>query len=243
MERLAGPSTPSAPSRTAAKPVDVGEGAVRGGVHVGEVDHRAHPVEARGELEHVVDRAELADAAHHLDAERDRAILRLELLAQRRERGDNVVERLLGCPAEPEAGVDDDDLRACSGRDPGGAVERAERHLRLLRVRVAREREERRVHRERDLLLARELAEPLRPGVVEPEAALEIELAGGVAALDEQLDGEVGRLPRGAARWADADRSHERDRNGQAVSDSSLTPCQRRLRHGVRVVSGTGHVV
>ena len=42
----------------------------------------------------------------------------------------------------------------------------------------------------------RQLAEPLGPRVVDPEAALEIELAGGVAALEEQLDREVGRLPR-----------------------------------------------
>ena len=192
MERLAGPEYAVCALEYRGEPVDVGEGAVGGRVHVGEVDHRAHPVEARGKLEHVVDRAELADAAHHLDAEGDCAVLRLELLAQRGERGDDVVERLLGCPAEPETGVDDDDLGTGGGRDPGDAVERAERHLRLLLVRVTREREERRVHRERDLLRARELAEPLRPRVVEPEAALEIELAGGVAALDEQLDGEVG---------------------------------------------------
>ena len=116
---------------------------------------------------------------------------------------------LLGRASEPEAGMDDDDLRAGRSGDPGGAVERAERHLRLLLVGVAREREQRRVHGQRDVLGARELAEPLGPRVVEPEAALEVELAGGVAALDEQLDREVGRLPRGTASRADADRSHE----------------------------------
>ena len=75
-------------------------------------------LEARGDLDDVVDRAELADAAHHLDAERDGAVLPLELLAQGRERGDDVVDRLLGRAPEPEAGMDDDHLRAAAAAIP-----------------------------------------------------------------------------------------------------------------------------
>ena len=107
---------------------------------------------ARGDLEHVVDRAELADAAHHLDAERDGAALRLEPLAQRR-RATRRRRRASARASRPsqKPGWMTTDLGAAGGRDPGRAVERAERHLRLLLVRVAREREERRVHRERDL--------------------------------------------------------------------------------------------
>ena len=84
---------------------------------------------------------------------------------------DDVVERLLAVAAEPEAGVDDDHLGARGGGDAGAAVERAERHLRLLLVGVAGEREQRCVDRKRDVVLARDLAQPLRPRVVHPEAA------------------------------------------------------------------------
>ena len=47
----------------------------------------------------------------------------------------------------------------------------------------------------RDVVLTRELAEPLRERVVHPEAALEVDLAGGVAPLQENLDRLLGRLP------------------------------------------------
>ena len=88
--------------------------------------------------------------------------------------------------------MDDDELGATGGGEPGAAVERAERLLRLPLVGVAGEGEERGVHGERDVVLARDLAEPLRPRVVQPEAALEVELAGRVAALEQELHRRLG---------------------------------------------------
>ena len=67
---------------------------------------------ARRDLADVVDRSELAHAAHHLDAERHGAILALEPLAQLAELLDDRVDRVLARAAEQEARVEDDDLRA-----------------------------------------------------------------------------------------------------------------------------------
>jgi hypothetical protein len=55
----------------------VGEAAVRDRVEVGEVEDRPHPVEASGDREHVLERAELVHAAHDLHPERHRAPLAL----------------------------------------------------------------------------------------------------------------------------------------------------------------------
>jgi len=57
---------------------DVREGAVARRVHVCEVEHRADPAEPPRDLEHVVEAADLAHAAHHLDAEGHGAALALE---------------------------------------------------------------------------------------------------------------------------------------------------------------------
>ena len=81
-----------------------------------------------GDRDDVVERAELADAAHHLDAERHRAVLPLEPLAQRAELLDDGVERLLAVAPEQEAGMEDDELGAAAAAMPGGVVEHAERH-------------------------------------------------------------------------------------------------------------------
>ena len=103
-----------------------------------------------GDREHVVDGAELAHAAHHLDAERHEPVLRLEPLAQLAELLDDVVDRVLALAAEQEAGMEDDDLRAGRLREPGRVVEHADRHLVLLvALDVAHERRDRRVHGER----------------------------------------------------------------------------------------------
>ena len=64
----------------------------------------------------------------------------------------------------------------------------------------------------------RDLAEALRPRVVHPEAALEVELAGRVPALEQDLDRGLGRLPGRAARRAEADRSH-----ALTVTDSGMS--------------------
>ena len=175
---------------------------------------RTQPVAPR-DLDDVVERAEVAHAAHHLDAERHGAVLRLEALAQRPELLDDRVDRVLAAPLEQEARVEDDELGAARGRDARASVERADRRRELppARLEVAHEAEERRVHRERDVVLARELAEPLRERVVHPEAALEVDLAGRVPALEEELDRLLGRLARRHPRRPDADRETTRARS------------------------------
>src|SRR5439155_16667037 len=47
-----------------------------------------------------------------------------------------------------------------------------------------------------------ELTEPLRPGVVHPELALEVDLAGCVAPFLEERDRRLGAVPRGHAGGA-----------------------------------------
>ena len=80
-----GSSTASASCERLAKPVRLEEGAVARGVHVREVDHRSHPARAAADLDAVLERAEIAHAAHHLDPERHGAALPLEPLAHERE--------------------------------------------------------------------------------------------------------------------------------------------------------------
>jgi len=179
---------------------DVREGAVARRMHVGEVEHRPDPAEPPGDLEHVVEAADLADAAHHLDAEGHGAALALkpfsqlgELLADRPDRG-------RARAAEQEAGMEDDRLGAGGLGDPGRVVEHPDRHaLLLVALDVAHEAGDRRVDGEGDLRLARSLAELGGPVVVHPEAALEVDLTGGEAALSEERDRRRGGLARGHA--------------------------------------------
>ena len=103
------------------------EGAVARRVHVREVEDRAHPPGAARDLEYVVERPEVAHAAHDLDAEGHGAVLRLEALAERPELLDDRVERILPRALEQEAGVEDHDLGAARGRDPRAPVEGADR--------------------------------------------------------------------------------------------------------------------
>ena len=102
---------------------------------------RTQPVRSR-DLEHVVERAEVAHAAHHLDAERHRPPLALEPLAQRAELLDDRGDGVLAAAAEQEAGVEDDDLGAARGRDAGAPVEAADGggELAPARLQVAHER-------------------------------------------------------------------------------------------------------
>ena len=135
----------------------------------------------------VVQGAEIAHPAHHLDAERDRPALALESLPKRPELVDDRRDRLLVCATEEEAGVEDDDLGAAGGGDPRAPVERADRGRELAAacLEVPHEPEQRCVDRERDVVLARLLPELLGPGVIHPESALEVDLAGVVAALEQ----------------------------------------------------------
>src|SRR5688572_26121331 len=108
--------------------------------------------------------------------------------------------------------------------DPGGVVEHAGGHVVLLvALEMPHEAGDRRVHGKRDVVLARELAEALRPRVVHPELALEVDLAGRVAPLEEQRDGFLGALARWDAGGADAGLRHP----GQPTS-TGLDPHARR---------------
>jgi hypothetical protein len=140
---------------------------------------------------------ELAHPAHHLDPERNRPILPFEPFRSSPELLDDGVDRLLARAPEQKAGMEDDELRAGRLRDPGRVVEHPDRHVQLLAaLGVAHEAGDRRVDAEDDAPRAGELAEPRRERVVHPEPLLEVDLAGGVAALDEELDRRLRALLR-----------------------------------------------
>ena len=167
-------------------------------MHVREVEHRPDEVHLRCDRETVVDRAQLVDAPHHLDAERDEPVFRLEPLAQVAELPDDVGDRAFPLAAEEEARVEDDESRARGLRETGGVVEHPECHLELLLAcDVPEEGGEGRVHGERDVGGAQGLAEHGRSVVVEPEAAGEPDLAGAIAA---GLEGLRALLERGRLR-------------------------------------------
>ena len=75
-----GARTPSTSASASSNGRCLDEGAVARRVHVREVDHRSHPPCAAADLDAVVERAEVADPAHHLDAERHRTALALQAL-------------------------------------------------------------------------------------------------------------------------------------------------------------------
>ena len=162
---------------------------------------RTQPVPGR-DLDDVVNRAEIAYATHHLDAERNSAALSLEALAERR-RAARRPTAIASSRARPrrKPGMEDDDLGPARGRDTRTAVERADRGRELL-VRcldVAHEAEERCVHRQRHVGIAGDRTEPLGPRVVHPEATLEVDLARVVATLEKQRRRLPGALARGIA--------------------------------------------
>ncbi len=178
--------------------LDTRVGAVRGRVHVGEVEHGADPTEPPRDLDDVVGRAQLTHAPHHLDPERHRPVLPLEALPQLAELLHDGVDRLLAGAAEQKAGMEDDQLGARRLRDPCGVVEHADRHVQLLAaLGMAHEAGDRSVHREDDVVFGRQRAEAGGEVVVHPEAACEVDLASGVAPLDEQPHGGLRALLRG----------------------------------------------
>ena len=166
--------------------VEVGVGTVARRVHVREVEHRADEVHLRGDLQHVVDRPEVADPSHHLHAERHEPVLGLQTGPQVAELVDDVGNRALAFALEQEAGMEDDHLRADRLGEAGGVVEHSERHLELLLPRhVAHERCQGGVDGDGDVLGAHGLAELGRRVVVQPEAGHEPDLDRAVAARGE----------------------------------------------------------
>ncbi len=122
MERGAGLEHAVGELERLAERLRLGERAVRGRVHVREVDHRAHPAGTPADLDAVGERAEVAHATHHLDPERHAASLAHEPLAHEAELLDHGVDRVLAASPEEEAGVEHDELGAAGGRDPRAAV-------------------------------------------------------------------------------------------------------------------------
>jgi hypothetical protein len=91
--------------------------------------------------------------------------------------------------------VEHDDLGAGGLGDTGRVVEHANRHVQLLAaLDLSHEAGDRGVHGEDDVVRARQLAEAGREVVVHPEPTLEVDLAGGVSALEQKFDRCLGRL-------------------------------------------------
>ncbi len=183
----------SAAASVVRKVLGCDDAAVGHRMEVGEVDHRPHPAESGGDFENVLEASQLAHSPHHLDPERDRSVLGEKPVAQLAELLADVVECRLPCAAEEVAGMEHNELGpGCLG-DAGGVVEHTHRAL-VLRpsIDVAEERCKRRMDRENDPALRGELAQPHGELLLHPEATLEVELAGRVRALDEELDRRLG---------------------------------------------------
>src|SRR5204862_7963614 len=116
-------------------------------------------------------------------------------------------------------------------RDPSGVVEHPDRQVELLAaLGMAHEAGDRRVDGERDVVLARELAEPGGEVIVHPEAPLEVDLAGGVAALDEDLDRRFRALLRRHPRRAEVELAHTPQATARPVPERRLC-CLRAVRN------------
>ncbi len=183
-----------------------------------------NPGQARRDVDDVLEAPDLADAPHDLDPERDSAALSLEPCPQVGELLDDLGERAFARALEEEAGMEDDRLGTGCDCDPGRVVEHPGRHRMLsVALDVTHEPGDRRVHRQRDPATAREAPELLGPRVVHPEAALEVDLTGGVTALAEELDSFLGALPGRNASRAIAEFSHVRKLTARASSDGGPT--------------------
>src|SRR2546422_5737956 len=126
--------------------------------------------------------------------------------------------------------MENDELRTRGPCDPGRVVEHPARHpLLLVTLEVAHEARDRRVHGEHDLGLLRELAEARGPRVVHPEAALEVDLAGGETPALEHRD-RLLRAPAGR----DARRAETQLRHGSSLVRPTL---QLRWPHGQAPIS------
>src|SRR6476620_8311579 len=200
------------------------EGAVAGGVHVGEVEHRPDEVDRGRDREHVVHRPQVAHPAHHFDAEGDEATLRLQPLAKIAELVDDVRNRLLPLAAEQEARMEDDEPCAAGLGEARGVVEHPERHLELLAsVRMAHECRERSVHGEDDVRGGGCRAEERRSLVVEPEAADEADLAGPVTLCPERRERLLECRRLGQPAGAVADLTHWRSLCRPAMSSDPVS--------------------
>ena len=186
---------------------DLGEGlgldeaAVGHRVQVGEVDDRPHPGELLADGENVVGVAEFPYAPHHLEAEGDRAPLGGQALAQFAQLLDDVGQGPGALPPQQEAGVQHHRFGAGEPGEAGGVVEHADGPY-VLRpaVEVAEEGGQGGVHRESDAGVGGQSAQSDGARLLQPEAALEVELEGRVPAGHEEADGLVGVVAGGPVR-------------------------------------------
>ena len=125
--------------------------------------------------------------------------------------------------------MEHDDLGAAGGCDAGAPVERPDGggELAALGLEVAHEAEERCVHGQHDVGRARRFSEPLRPRVIHPEPAFEVDLAGVVPALEQDLDRVLRVVAGRDAGQADTDSRHGRDATGRGagLSTAWTTEC------------------
>ena len=94
--------------------------------------------------------------------------------------------------------MENHELGTARRRDARAAVEGADRGRELPAARLEMPHESEEGCTERDVLLARELAEALCERVVHPEPAFEVDLARRVASAEEDLDRFVGRSRDGS---------------------------------------------
>ena len=230
-------STASAASSAAAKRLDVGEARRRSSRACARSRSPAAPSRAGVEIASTSSIApELAHAAHHLDPERHRAALALEplaelaeLLARRRRSRPRACGRAGSRggrrrPRRPQATA----IPAEWSSIPTAMLNFLPRSRWPMNPAIG-------AWTESTMPASRAtLAEPLGPRVVHPEPALEVDLAGGVAALEQQLDRRLRALPGGHARRAVAQRSHRghasadgMDRIAGSSSGRRAVPCGR----------------
>ena len=139
----------------------------------------------------------------------------LEPLAELGELVDDRVERVLAARGRAGSPGGRRRLGAAGRGDPGGVVEHPDRHpVLLVALDMAHEACDRRVDGEAMSALARELAEPLGPWVVHPEAALEVDLAG--------------LKPRSSRSSTAASRGLSREGSGPGRSEAVAMPARRR---------------
>src|SRR5215210_3915768 len=134
--------------------------------------------------------------------------------------------------------MEHDHLRPRALGDPGGVVEHAHGHVELLAtLGVAHEASDGCMDGKDDAGVASQLAEPLGPGIVHPELPLEVDLAGGVTVLLEDLDRLLRALARGQPSRAEVELGHV-----PKVLVTCLAPAVSRAWHRPCLAPGTGHV-
>lgn len=153
------------------------EAAVGHGVKMSEVDDGPYPREGVCYQQNVVLATQIADSAHHLDAERNDSLLCSQAFSELGKLLDHRRERGVALSPQQEARVNDKDLRPGKYREPARVVEHAGRSLVFCApLEVAEKGSDRRVHGERDIVVSGERAERTGELLAHPEASREVNL-------------------------------------------------------------------